>query len=270
MIVKSLTRKQSTFRQLLEYMMHDDDRLTKSGSFVLQQNIQGKTIDDWVKAFEQNEQGRIHKRSNNVKMYHEILSFSNRDIQKISPKTLKDIAKKYMQIRSEQALFIAIPHQDKEHLHIHFCMSGVEQFTGLSTRISRERFKEIKQEIQTYQIEHFPQLSNSVVNHDKKSKDISEKEYQVKKRTGQTEKERIKQLLDTLYMQSNSKDDFYKRIIDNGLQTYERGGKNYGIIGERNMRFATLGFDEQTLALLDMTSEFEQLREVTKDLSHTR
>lgn len=96
MIVKSLTRKQSTFRQLLEYMMHDDDRLTSGGSFVLQHNIKGKTIDDWVQAFEHNEQGRIYKRSNNVKMYHEILSFSNRDIQKITTKTLKDIAKKYI------------------------------------------------------------------------------------------------------------------------------------------------------------------------------
>lgn len=260
MIVKSLTRKQSTFRQLLEYMMHDNDRLTKSGSFVLQHNIKGKTIDDWVRAFEQNEQDRIHRRSNNVKMYHEILSFSNKDIQKITTKTLKDIAKKYIQIRSEQALFIAIPHQDKEHLHIHFCMSGVEQYTGLSTRISREHFKEIKQEIQTYQIEHFPELSNSIVNHNKNSKDISDKEYQVKKRSGQTEKERIKQLLDTLYMQSNSQDDFYNRIHDNGLQVYERGGKNYGIVGDRKIRFVTLGFDEQKLELLNVRSEFELLR----------
>ncbi|HRI34693.1 MAG TPA: relaxase/mobilization nuclease domain-containing protein [Saprospiraceae bacterium] len=265
MIVKSLSRKSKTWEQLLNYMMHDKDRYKdeRGESFVLQRNVTGRTIKSWNKQFEKNETNRLYQRSNSVTMYHEILSWSNKDTKNMTIDKMKDMADKYMEIRSENSMFIAIPHQDKTHWHMHFCISGTQIETGLASRVSREEFKNIKKEIQQYQIEKYPELSNSIVNHDgtKKKEIINEKEYQLTKRTKQpSEKERTKELLTMIYKQSASKEDFYKRIQDKGLKIYERGGRTYGIEGDRKMRFSTLGFDDKKIDTLDTTIEFERLR----------
>lgn len=115
--------------------------------------------------------------------------------------------------------------------------------------------------MQEYQLLKYPQLSNSVVQHGKKKqKKISEKEYQIEKRKSVTEKEHIKQLLDAIYKQSTSKEDFYKRIQDNGLKVYQRNGKRYGIVEKRKYRFISLGFDEKKLETLIISNEFEVIR----------
>ena len=46
---------------------------------------------------------------------------------------------------------------------------------------------------------------------------------------------------------------------------YERGGKNYGIEGDRKMRFSTLGFDDKEIDTLDATLEFEKIREIESE-----
>lgn len=265
MILKSLTRKTASFKQLLEYMMHDKDRYKdeRGESFVLQHNVQGKTTQSWVKQYEKNELNRVHQRSNSVKMYHDILSWSNKDTEQMSLEKMEDMARKYVELRNEDAMYIAIPHRDKDHWHLHFCISGVEIETGLANRVSRDEFKTIKKELQQYQIEKYPELSHSIVNHDgtKKKEIINEKEYQLTKRTKEpSERDSTKALLTTIYKQSTSKEDFYQRIQDNGLKTYERGGKTYGIDGDRKMRFSTLGFDDKKIDTLDATIEFGRLR----------
>ena len=251
-------------------MVHDKDRYKdeRGESFVVQHNVKGKTIPSWVKQFEQNEVNRVYQRSNSVKVYHDILSWSSKDTSNMSLEKMQDMAEKYIELRNENALWIAVPHRDKDHWHVHFAMSGVEIETGKSSRVSREQFKEIKKELQQYQIEKYPELTHSIVDHEKskKKEPISEKEYQLTKRTKQpSERERTKEVLTKLYRQSNSKEDFYKRIQDNGLKMYERGGKNYGIEGDRKMRFSTLGFDDKKIDTLDATLEFEKLRNDTEE-----
>jgi len=92
MIIKSLTRKTKTWRQLLEYMKNDKSR---DDSFIIKRHVEGNSISAWTRAFEQNESNRLHKRTNNVTIYHEILSWSNKDIQKITDAKIKDMAQKY-------------------------------------------------------------------------------------------------------------------------------------------------------------------------------
>lgn len=261
MIIKNLTRRTASFKQLLNYMIKGADVHDKN-SFVIQHNIRGKqSIDNWLHAFKTNEANRLHHRKDSVKLHHTVISFAKSDYAKISKDIAKDITQKYLELRARNTLAVAVAHSSQSHYHIHIMQSGIELYTGRSTRISKNEFASIKRELQEYQLQKYPQLSNSVVQHGKKGRqEISEKEYQIKKRKALTEKERIKKLLDKLYKQSNSKEDFYKRIQDNGLKTYERGGKTYGIEGDRKMRFSTLGFEDKKLQILEISSEFEILR----------
>ncbi|MBX7226410.1 MAG: relaxase/mobilization nuclease domain-containing protein [Chitinophagales bacterium] len=255
-------------------MMHDKDRFNREQgeSFTLQHNVKGKTIPSWVKQFEKNEAGRVHQRSNSVVIYHDVLSFSNRDTKNLSLEKIEDMGRKYIELRNENALYIAIPHQDKDHWHVHFCISGVE-ISGLANRVSRGEFANIKKELERYQIEKYPELSNSIVHHDtpKKKEILSEKEFQLTKRTKMpSERVKTKELVGRIYKESNSKEDFYKRLGDAGLKTYNRGGRVYGIDGDRKMRFSTLGFDEKKIESLDVTLEFDKIRDDSKNQQYDK
>src|SRR5436190_751994 len=125
MIIKSLTRKSGT-RQLLNYLFKKEDKLftDKQKPIIIRKNVRSRTLDKWVKEFDTNESYRLRKRKDNVKVYHTILSFSNKDKELINEKMIKNIAKQYMKLRDDKNLFIGTAHFDKSHVHIHLVMSG--------------------------------------------------------------------------------------------------------------------------------------------------
>lgn len=262
MILKSLSRKgkRGAVKQLLNYMFQEH----KKGDSVVLHNIHGSTVDEYANAFIINEHNRKYIRKNTNVIMHDIISMHHLDSPKITKSMLRKIAKEYIKLRNPNALYVIVPHYDRKSIHLHIAMSGVEQFTGLSTRMSQNDFRELKIVLQN----KFPELKHSIVEHDKKKRKVSEKEFQVKKRTGTTEKEKTKKLLDKIYKQSYSKKDFYTLIQNNGLFIYERNGKPWGIIGKNKMRFSTLGFDDNKLNNFDLMQEFENLNKGSASISH--
>jgi hypothetical protein len=256
MIVKIKTYKRPVFDRLLKYMLHDEGRLfdNKKHSFLIKHNLKGNSISQWVKQFKENETFRKLRRKGNVIFTHEIISFHKDDAGNISLDKLEDIARQYIQKRNINGMFVAVPHFDKSHYHIHICASGVEYRSGKSMRMSKGDFQKLKKDIQQYQLEQFPELSKSVVKHDSKTAGIkkvktSEKEYQYKLRTGRaTEKEQVIGMLKTCYKAAYSKEEFFKLISENGLKTYIRGGKITGVIfHNQKFRINRLGFTEERL-----------------------
>ena len=68
---------------------------------------------------------------------HEIISFHKDDAKNITLDKLEDIARQYVRERNEKGMFVAVPHFDKEHYHIHICASGIEYKTGKAMRLSK-------------------------------------------------------------------------------------------------------------------------------------
>ena len=251
-------------------MVHDKDRLfdKENKSFVITHNLKGNRIDEWVKQFKENEEFRKRKRSDSVLLTHEILSWHNEDSKNISLEKLEEMAKAYIHERNPNGIYIAVPHFDKTHYHIHICASGVEYRTGKSLRMSKVDFQKLKKDIQNYQVEHFPELSNSVVAHGKKDKSLlTEKEYQFKLRTGRaSNKERLVERLNSCYKGSDSVDDFYMKLKVSGIKTYERSGKIAGILYEnKKFRFNRLGFTQERLE--DLNKSFQRGEELNKSRS---
>jgi hypothetical protein len=259
MIIKIKShKKKSSFQNLLNYMINDKDRLfDKEGkSFAITHNLKGDSIREWVEQFKSNEQYRLRKRIDSVLATHEIVSFHRDDAKNISLEKLEDLAKQYIQQRNPNGLYIAVPHFDKEHYHIHICASGIEYLTGKSLRLEKKKLSELKKNIQQYQVEKYPELSNSIVNHGKLPKDralLSDKEYQYKQRTGRaSNKEQLTGILKTCYKKAISKDGFFQKLNECGLKTYIRGGRITGIIFyEKKFRLKTLGFTEERLEELN-------------------
>jgi hypothetical protein len=254
-------------------MLNDKDRLfdDKGYSFAISHNLKGNSIAEWEKQFKDNEQYRQFKRANSVLLTHEIISFHKDDAKNISLDKLEDIARQYVKERNINGMFVAVPHFDKEHYHIHIAASGIEYRTGKSMRLSKTDLQKLKKGIQEYQIAKYPELSKSLVNHEKKALALlSEKEYQFKLRTGRaSSKEQLIEMLKTCYENAASKDDFFKKIKERGLKTYIRGGKISGIIFcNTKFRLNRLGFTEERLQDLDKSFKrgkgLNELREKSK------
>lgn len=287
MIVKVKSFKRAHFKKLLAYIQDDTNRLyNKEGkSFVITHNIKGNTIQKWVEQFKANEEFRKIKRTDSVILTHEILSWHRADTKEISIKKLEQITREYIQKRNPNGMYIAMPHFDKEHYHIHICVSGIEYRTGKGMRMTKQAFGKLKKDIQDYQKEYFPELEKSIVEHGKKErlkdkekniKHISDKEYQFKLRTGrQTEKEKVLLTLQSLYKSSNSFEDFYMKIKNAGLKLYQRNGKITGVmVGKYKFRFSRLGYAEEktkeSTILEKRTNQLQQVRKKEKNSSRNR
>ena len=167
MILKSKSRKTKSFKQLLNYLMDDKGRGLSDDAFIITHNVKGEEVKDWVQSLEKNEQMKGKIRKNAVRVIHDIMAFHEHDSLKISSNVLQDIAYQYIEKRNPNGMYIIIPHLEDDHLHIHVCASPWEYLGGKSLRMSKAEFRELKNEIEEFQQEKYPELLYSRIEHGK-------------------------------------------------------------------------------------------------------
>ena len=182
MILKHLTIKnRGGVAKLLSYLHHSPDRLrdAEGKSFAIRHNLRGDSPDSWIQEYLDNEEGRLTLRSDSVFMNHVIISFHADDREQLSQEILQDIAQKYIDLAAQDALVVAVPHHDRDHLHVHLAISGIDCFEGKSLRMSQADFAQTKEKLQDYQREKYPELEHSIVEHGRsKKKDLSDSKNQ--------------------------------------------------------------------------------------------
>ena len=274
MIIKIKTRNKPSFRQLLNYITRGKDKLfdAQGNSFLITQNVRGDSLEGFVWQYKNNEKYRTRKRSDNVILSHEIVSFHKDDT--ISLEILEDMAKQYIQLRNPNGMFVSVPHYDKNHLHIHFCVSGVEYKTGKSMRLSKSAMRELKINFQKYQLEKYPRLVHSVVDFEKgktKGKAMSDEEFQFKLRTKrETDKEIIHGILNECYQRAGSPEQFFDLVKGKEIELYERGKKTTGLVFKnRKFRFNKLGYDQNRIDELSRELALRKIRnsKVTRSIN---
>lgn len=270
MIVKIKSHKKPSFEKLLEYMLNNEDRLfdEKGKSFLITHNLKGRSIGKWVKQFQENEAFRKIRRKDSVYLTHEILSWHREDANQLTLQKLENMTREYLRLRNRHGLFVAVPHYDKSHLHVHICASGIEYRTGKSLRLTKSQLSLLKKSIQQYELERYPELTKSPVLHGKrgmgKKSDI---EYRLKLRKGrETDKNQVLSLLRETYKKAQSQKEFYEILDNSQSKTYLRSSKITGIVfNNRKYRFNRLGFTEELLTELDkIQSRNRELRNIRK------
>src|ERR1035437_7590421 len=214
MIIKSLTRKNGA-SQLIDYLFKKENKLftNKQKPIVILKNVRSRTIDKMAKEYDKNEAFRLRKRVDNVKVYHTILSFSNKDKELINEKMIKDIAKQYMKLRDDKNLFVSVAHFDKDHVHIHLLMSGTKYLTGESNRLSRAEFHQLKIAMDEYQRKKYPELIHSLPRHGRSKEKVTKKSIEVNRAGGRvSQKETLMKTLESVYAKSKSLDDFLTKL----------------------------------------------------------
>lgn len=259
MILKNLTRR-SNIGQLVNYVLKPEKN--ERAEPILKHNLRSRSVNGWTKEFESNDALRLYKRSDNIKLNHTILSFSNKDREHITKDLLKDISKKFIELRGKDNVYLASSHYDKDHIHLHILMSATKYMTGESNRISKLEFKELKLDLDAYQREKYPELIHSLPEHGKRSKvQNPTKEYLTQIDTAKlSQKQQISETIAEIYGKAKSSQEFLSQLKFEGLEPYYRGGSVYGVEDQgRHYRFKTLGFDINKLDALDKKPSKEEI-----------
>lgn len=275
MIIKSSKHRRRKFRYLANYILSDKGRSDENETFTIYHNLHKSDLNGVVQQFEENDQYR-RKRKNGVVLFHEILSFSKENKQQLSLETLEDIAHKFIELRGKDALCLVKPHINNENVHMHFMFSANEFHSSKGLRLGNKEFRQIRMDMEQYQNDHYPELSQSIVylNRWQKSRllevdhaKVSDKEYQVKRRTGKpSQKEVVSKKLQECYLDSTSRDDFFRRILEAGFELYTYRNKVNGILFKgRKFRFRTLNITDNQMALLEKNApRIEELKKIMK------
>lgn len=279
MIYKTLRWKgKGGWSKLIQYVLTERDKYHEEGNFTIYHNIRKPQIEQAIYDFTENDTYRTSKRKDAIIAYHEVLTFSDLDKDKITIDMLYEIAQYFISIRGNEALCIAKPHFDTDNPHIHFVFSANKLRTNDLLRMDNKVFREIQCKIEEFQLKNFPELTNSIVylnkpknrKQDKKKSDKnqrSQRELELKKRGIKTQKELVTEKIVNALQKSSNIEEFYCKLQNEGLENYKYRNKTKGILFEgRKYRFSTLGLEQDIKQKLEFRlRELEKLQEINID-----
>lgn len=260
MFIKILSRHTPSYKQLLQYILKEKDTL-KPITNLLTHNFKTDTIKGLEAEFLQNEAYRRISRSDQIMLYHEILSLSSNEDVYITDEVLTDLTQKYIELRGHDGMFVSSFHRDQEHAHIHLATSPLKFKTGHAFSLSKAHLQEIKLELQQYHKTKYPELTESFCKHGKVKEYLTDRKYHAKTKQNRANlKEEIKQKVSEIFTQSKSIDAFLSKLKENGLQIYERNNIATGILIEDiKIRFTRLGIEKSALeSLYDKQNEIDK------------
>lgn len=264
MILKSMSRKEPSFGQLVTYM--SDEKSDRS--FDLHQGLFERDPDAIAHEFEINAQ-HLRKRKNGNYLYHEVLSIDTRECgqSRDIKEALRLVALEYVRLRCPNNLVYGALHQDhEEHLHYHLMISANSRGERNRLRLTKAQFDRVKRDTETLLRQRFPELKQTeLINSDTAEKEARRKTresrnaQEMQKRGARLSKtEDLAQKVQEIIARAGSLEEFHRLLKAMGYTFYERG-KHCGIKPipqegdtkkRKPHRFATLGIDSDYQAFL--------------------
>ena len=253
MIIKSLSLKSKPhIGNLIRYIQKQEAQYINKKTrkpFEYTYNMNPGETERYIQEF-QNMVEPINHLHHRVKLRHFVISFSGKDRDKINADVLRKTTRKFIGLYNKKAKYLTTAHADKAHIHLHVLCSGLEIAKNKSTRIQKDAFSELQQNMQLWQRKYFPELSASLINYGHKERSKSktnpkQTEFEIKKRQRTSKKSQLIDQLHELDKACETKEELLERIKDaEGLDVYSRNGKLTGIISNgRKYRFKTVLMD---------------------------
>lgn len=265
MIIKSMSRKEPSFTQLVAYM--SDEKSDRA--FDLHHHVFTRDPGDIAAEFEDNAR-LLGKRKGGNYLFHEILSLDTRECgqgREVKEK-LRLLAFEYIERRCARNMVYGAMHRDHEgHLHYHLMISANERGDKSRLRFSPGQLAKTKREVERHCREAYPELKQpEVMDQSPEDRDKrrdqrkSQKQQEMEKRGAKlTKKEQLAQELRGMMAYAKSQAEFERLLQDHGF-TLRQNGKNWVIEpiaceGDtkklRPHRFSTLGLHAEYEAFLD-------------------
>ncbi len=263
MIIKSMSRKEPSFRQLIEYI----DRDLSSDEFCIRHNLMGRNHENIIKEFEENAQ-LLRKRKNGVFLYHEIISItrSNRLTPREQQELLLEIVQEYISARCPGNLVYGGLHQDKDHsYHFHLMISSNRLDDEKRVRLSKTQFREIQVKLEAHVLEKYPELEQKVSMDKRAEHRRSKGAVEHERRTGRppTRNDALRGRVQSAYDQAYSPGKLLEALAQQGFRLEPRGKIVARVVDEytgKAHRVKTLDPDlaEKIEALLSETQKQDE------------
>jgi hypothetical protein len=263
-ILKILSRHTPSYKSLIEYILQEGKNDKPE---IFTHNLRSDAIAGYTKEFIENESFRQHTRSDQVYLFHEILSFNAmEDASKLSPEVIQNITNEYIRLRGQEGVILGAVHRDKEHVHVHMCVSALKFRTGTSFRLSKNQLRELKVSLQEYHKQKYPEISKSFPQHGNGKAYVKNSPwYALQRQQRNLLKDHINDKVRSCFEKAASQKEFLELLREENLHHYERGGKPYGIDYEdTKFRFSGLLEPEQFESLpVDLNEEEKALAEIS-------
>lgn len=261
MIIKSMSRKERTFAQLVGYIERDREDSPED----LYHNFFEHSRSEVIAEFEANARHLKARKNGNV-MYHEVVSIARHpDLDVTTQKAmLRDLTERYVAERAPECLVFGTLHDDQAHsLHYHLVISANAIGDKKRHSLKKREFVRIQREIERYCNERYPELEQGrVIDPRVRGSEgerepalegkVSEKGYQRYRRTGAlpTREALIARIEPVLA--SDSLGEASALLAANELEFYTHGNQ-VGVIDKRTGRRHRLN----TLGLTDQFERFD-------------
>lgn len=249
MIIKSLSRKEPTFGQLIDYIVTEAD-----DKHIYSRNLYTADLKNTasVRAEFQENFTCLKRQKNSNALYHEVISISKAEIDIEKQKeSLLEIVDEYVKARAKNCLVYGRIHEADNNLHLHIVISSNEVGKTKNHYVTKKEFSEIKKGLEKYVLEKYPELSQKIViNKTKREDSVSVKEFELKKRTGKmTKRESMQYRLTQIFNSSSTREQFIEKLRADNIEIYIRG-KNIGFIDlsddkKRKYRLNKLGLSKE-------------------------
>lgn len=253
MIIKVMTRKDASFRQLIAYVNKD----AADARYVLTHNLLAPDPAAIATEFESNAR-LLRQHANGTVMFHDIVSITRSRTLGLErqKEILKDIARDYIARRAPDHLVYAGLHEDHaKHLHYHFIISANAVGEWKRAHLSKPQLRTLQSDMEKHVLARYPDLEQQPVMARKaKGAKISQPGQELLRRTGKVpERQRVSDTLAAILSAAQSPDDLFAKLTDARMELYRRG-KSVGmrdLEAGRNHRLDTLGLRDAFKVMSD-------------------
>ncbi len=248
MIIKELSRKSPSFRQLLNYI--NRDRETNEHVILHNFNLPDNARHSQIEARFLENHAYLSKRQNGNSMYHTIVSLKRDpsiDVE-VQMQILRELTNRYIDRRAGNMLCYGNAHIEAEQLHYHVIISSNEYRSRRRVRLTKAQFADIQKDIERYAQERYPELElPSRYNRTERTteRSIGEKEYQLSRRTDRkTKKELLREKLQQIFRSVGTYQELEAALQEGNLSLHQRGTNVVITSGQMKVRLSTIGLEE--------------------------
>jgi len=223
MIIKSMSRKEPTFRQLLDYINRDQAAIAEHS---ISHNLLSHSDDEIAAEFEDNA-SHLKARANGNALYHEVISLPFHDELDFDAqaKILIDLAGNYLSQRAPDQLGYGRVHRDKKHIHLHLVISANALHSPTRAWLTKAQLAQIQRDIERYKLKRYPELGlREIYAASKTEQRRRDREHQAEQRTGlPSTRKAVAAQLDLIFAKARSLSELATMIQDAGFALYKRG-----------------------------------------------
>lgn len=251
MLIKSMTRKNASFGQLVRYL--DDG--ASDDTACLYRNLYSREPRAVIAEFDSNA-ALLKARKNGVVLYHEVVSIKRAKALPAArqKEILLDIAGRYLAERAPDCLAYGRIHEDApHHLHCHLIISANADGNATRHSLKKAQFRAITTRLEAQVLLSHPELEQKLAIGKTAVRKRTASEGELERRTNApSQKARIAGAVKAAFAQAQSREALVKALASVSLTLYQRGD-TMGLIDETTGRKHRL----KTLGLIDDLAAFE-------------